>query len=208
MAGFPIIPFALGVPALARDVSAAAFGDPTLLIADAVSFVFGSSQAEWGVYQDGAPVILCDNVVSVGYRKEWSLSDYPVEQGGFETYDKVETPFEATVRFTAGGSEANRQDLLVSIEAVAGTLELFDVVTPERTYSNANIVRYDYRRTANAGVGLLVVDVRLLEVRQDAVADFSSTKTPNGSSQVNDGSVQPVTPSDSDQSSYTSQLAN
>ena len=155
------VPNAPGVPALLTGFSASVV-IPDLLTADLV-FGFGTNPGPvWGVFgPNGSPVISADTVLSLDYKQEWVIADYPLEQGAFETYDKVATPFEARVRFVSGGSEANRSMLLSSIAAIAGDRNLYDVVTPEAIYPSCNIQHYDYRRTSTNGVGLIAVDVRL-----------------------------------------------
>ena len=146
----------------------------------------------WGIFDAaGVPVVLADNVVALDYRQEWILADYPLEQGAFETYDKVATPFEARVRFSSGGSALDRQALLTSI---AGTIDIFTVITPEVIYPNVNVVHYDYRRAADRGVGLIAVDVFLRQVRVQSVPAFSNTQQPNGADQTGGGSVQTKAP--------------
>jgi hypothetical protein len=191
----PNVPNVLGVPPLS---SYAPGGIPTLLVADAIQFVLSLFAPQWGIFLSGSPVILADNVVDFSYKQEWTVSDYPVEQGGFLSYDKVAVPYDARVRFSAGGSAADRQAFLNSIEAVADTLELFDVVTPERVYNSANIFHYDYRRASRNGVGLIIVDIWLVEIRTTATAAFSNTNQPSGASPVAGGQVQAKAPTNAE----------
>lgn len=164
-----------------------------LLTQDAIGLLAGAfSRQPWGIYFGGFPVIIADNVVEVQYRQQWSISDFPVERGAFESYDKVQIPYDARLRFTAGGSAANRAAMLASIAAVAGDTNLYDVVTPEAVYLSCNITHYDYSRRSNEGLGLLAVDIWLIEVREAASAAMSNTQDPSGASQVNGGTVQTV----------------
>ena len=163
-----------------------------LLTADLVSSfapIFGGPQ--WGIFLGGAPVIVADTVASVEYKQEFAISDYPVEEGGFETYDKVYIPFDVRVRFAAGGSESNRQALLDSIAAIIGDLNFYDVVTPEAIYSSVNLMHYDYRRTATNGVGLIVADVWCRQVSVTVQEAGTSTAAPSGAAPVTPGPVQP-----------------
>lgn len=186
---FPNVPNVPGVPPLPRDPFAIAAG-VVLLAADAIG-IFGTSlNPEWGIFKSGVPVVIADNVVSVDFKRDWNLADFPIEQGAFESYDKVQVPFDARVRFSAGGAAEDREALLISVQRVAASLDLFDVVTPEITYTNVNVVHYDYRRQARGGLGLLVVDVWCQEVRVTATATFSNTQAPASASAVNDGTVQ------------------
>ena len=178
-----------------------------LVLMTADSYVYFGSifSPSWGIFQNGAPVIVADNVASMEFRSEWLISDFPVESGAFQSYDKVFVPYHVRFRFTAGGSEADRSALLQSIAAIAGDLNLYDAASPEAIYLNCNVTHYDYRRTAVNGVGLLQVDVWLEEVRvvgsnnSDTImpsgTSTGDTASPSAASPVNDGSIQPIAPS-------------
>lgn len=168
-----------------------------LLTADAITFGTFEQASEWGIFLDGEPVVVADQVKSFAFRQDFQVSTYPVEQGGFETYDKVQVPFEPRVQFVSGGDLANRQALLDSIAAIVGDLNLYDVVTPERVYLSCNVTHHDYERTSESGVGLIKVNVHLLEVRVTVSAQYntatplSNTKSPGAADPVSNGTVQP-----------------
>jgi len=180
-----------GVPDL-LDVGSDAFfpANAGLLLVDNLTG-YGSGQApQWGIFQNGTPVVIADAITNFGYRQDWAVADYPVERGGFESYDKVNTPFRIHMQFVSGGSEARREALLASIAAIGDTLTLYDVITPEVVYIGVNVERYDYRRSATNGLGLMIVDVGLLEIREDGITDFKNTKSPSGYAPDNAGNVQ------------------
>ncbi|MGN6774999.1 hypothetical protein [Rhizobium sp.] len=163
------------------------------LTSDSVGLFTGAPlQQPWGLYSGGSPVILADNVVRFDYRQQWAISDFPVEKGAFQSYDKVQIPFDARFQFSAGGSDANKQAFIASIQAVAGDLNLYDVVTPDAIYPSVNITHWSYSQSANNGVGLIVVDIWTLEVRETVNDMQSATQSPTSASQVNGGTVQPV----------------
>ncbi|HEY6030514.1 MAG TPA: hypothetical protein VIU44_08125 [Gaiellaceae bacterium] len=191
MTTFPDVPDVPGVPPLPRDPNAVAAAI-VMLTGDIVSGYGAGLVPVWGIYRGGRPVITADTIVGFEFKREWAIADYPVEQGSFASYDKVATPYVSRVQFAAGGDAENRQLMLDSLDAIAGDLQLYDVVTPERVYRSANVQRYDYRRAAQKGVGLLVVDVYLQEVRTSAGQQGgASTQSPSGASPQQDGDVQP-----------------
>lgn len=150
----------------------------------------------WGLFtEDGSAVVEADSVTRVEYRREWNIADFPIERGGFETYDKVENPFIARVTFVCGGSQAHREAFLNSIEEIAGDLELYTLVTPEISYPNVNITHYDYTRTATQGLGLMAVTIWVQEVREGAESATVS-KEASGAAESSGGQVQstPATP--------------
>jgi hypothetical protein len=215
---YPMVPAFPGVPTLrrpaARDLSSdliAVAGGVALLTRDNLLGYGVQITQQWGVFQqNGVPLAIWDNVVSVDYRHETRISTFPVEQGGFQSYNKVQMPYDARVRFTIGPSGlAARVSFLRDLEQAVLSLNYYLVVTPEAVYPNANLTHIDYRREARNGISLLVVDVWLEEVRATAVATNTTSPTPtnpdgSGSSSVNqpqsptasqtqsNGAVQPV----------------
>src|ERR1700726_894310 len=143
----------------------------------------------WGIYLNNSPVVLADNVLEVSYKKDYTLSDYPVEQGAFQTYDKVELPFDARVTFSCGGSTQRRKAFLDSIQAIVGDLNFYDVLIPEETYSSCNVTHIGFvRNTDNGGAGFVEVEVWLLQIRVTATTQFTqsgsltNTQQPSGQS--------------------------
>ena len=184
------VPNVAGVPPLAsfaEDVVG-------LLVADAIGLLLGSSTPQWGIFLDGLPVIAAENTISFEYKQDFPVSDYPVEDGGFQSYDKVQLPGDIRMRFSCGGSVEDRQNFLASIDAVMNTTDLYDVVTPEAVYLSYNFVHRDFRRTAQNGVGLIVVDIWLTEIRVTSTATFTNTQQPGNAGQQNIGNQQPQTP--------------
>jgi len=184
------VPNVAGVP----NVNfAAGFTQPALLTQDLVSQFSAVFGPQWGIFLSGAPVITAESVIGFEYRAEWTISDYPVEQGQFESYDKVLTPFLAKVRFSSGASPQSRTNLLTSVAAAAATLNQYDVSTPEFTYIGCNITHYDYRRISNQGVGLVVVDVWVSQVLVQTAGGLNATsvQNPASASSAQNGFVTP-----------------
>ena len=206
----------------ANVISDALSGGPNLITRTLSGL--GILPPSWGIFnQGGSAVVVADSVSGVEYRQDWQVSDYPQENGGFQSYDKVATPFDARVSFVSGGSLANRQQLLKSVSNIAGDLNLYDVVTPEATYLSCNVVHYEYRRT-DGKAGLIEVRVHLLQIRvtgqgslsamQQSGASGTATPTvqnaadPSGNSTVNLGQVQATSPTTGQQIAVNSAITN
>jgi hypothetical protein len=191
MVAIPNIPIAPGIPPLLRVGGVVPRDDIPFLTENQVQDQ--RTGREWGVFRNGQQVVTPDTFVSIDFRQGWALADYPVENGAFESYNKVDMPFDARVRFASGGSEQNRQALLQQVVAIAEDLNFYDVVTPEIIYHNCNVQHYDYRRTATNGVGLIVVELWLLEIRtvpkRGAQVTFPSSAAP-----FHTGQIAPQTP--------------
>ena len=172
--GLPPLPFGVNV-----------YVGVAILTADAISLP-GSTPQQWGLYLDGEPVVVADNVLAFGFKKAARISKYPQEQGAFASYNKVATPAEPRLRYSTGGTLADRQAFLASIDALIGDLNLYDVVMPEMTYQNYNVVNYDFDRNAD-NAGLLEIDVWLEEIVVAGASTFSNTTSPSDSGQQNLG---------------------
>jgi hypothetical protein len=185
----PEVPNVPGVPPL----SSYSDNPITLLLEDVASAIFGILSPQWGIFLDGAPVLTYDTQLTFGYSQDWKISTYPVEQGSFQTYNKVQMPSEIRCRFSAGASAINRQAMLQSIDQVMNTIDLYDVVTPEVVYLQYNFGHREYDRDA-ANVGLVSIDIFLTEVLETATAQFQNTQSPTVAGQYGSGVVSaPVT---------------
>lgn len=163
-----------GVPALLDT-----FISEVVLLTTDLLFPGQVNEQQWGLFLNGNPVVVSDNVISFEFKQDYRLSNYNQEEGAFETYNKVQTPYDVRLRFSTGGSVADRQQMIDSVDAIIASLDLFDAVTPERVYTSVNPVHQDYRRTARDGVGLLTIDVYCQQVRVTATPQFANS-TPNG----------------------------
>lgn len=192
------VPDLPGVPAVLNSTSSAV----DLLVDDAVSFIAGQFDT-WGIFLYGVDVLPSMNsMVTFEYRRDWSISDYPVENGAFQSYDKVSMPYESRVRIIAKSSISDRQLLLTEIEAIAGSLLLYTIVTPERTFKNVNVTHFDIIKRTAQNVGLMIVDLWFIEIRTQtlidavvgAVTSFLTTKSPVDSATQSLGNVQSSSP--------------
>ena len=202
----PNVPPYPGVPPLPGGGIAAIL--PVLALVDAIGLgVFSGPQ--WGIFaQSGAPVLVANSVFGVEYARDYRISDYPQEQGAFESYNKVQVPYQAKITFLVGGSVAARAAFLEAAGSAVAALDLFTIVTPEFSYPNANLTHYSYRREARHGVTLIMVDVWCEEVRITGTAQLSppaaaassqaptasgtlsDTQSPNGAATQQGGTVQ------------------
>ena len=99
-------------------------GFPVIWPATVASSVIGSVLAPIGQVASllGIPNLLpvFASTIEFDFDQEWTVADYPVEQGAFQSYDKVQLPFECRVRMACGGPTSQRTAFLNSIFAIAG----------------------------------------------------------------------------------------
>jgi hypothetical protein len=180
---YPLVPNAAGVPAVlrsgARIIDGATGG--LLGLSGAMDTLLGTSTEQWGIFSpsSGQSIAIADSVISIQYRNESRISNYPVEEGSFASYNKVASPYDVRIRMVKGGRQEDRSTFLSAIEFAASATDLFTVVTPEKTFENANIVGHDYSRETLNGAYVIIVDIDIQEVRTTAQTRFAETKSPN-----------------------------
>ena len=203
------VPNVAGVPALLGGFAASAALTSISALADVAGTLASTLGQQWGIFLNGSPVVIADTVTSFDFRKELVIADYPIERGAFESYDKVERPFDVRFRFAAGGSEANRTAMIASIKSIAGDMNLYDFITPTDICESVSIGHVDYRRTSQNGVGLLQVDVWGWQVIVNSTSGLSgdSTKSPGSADPVISGSVETTPISGQATSAVTSSTA-
>lgn len=188
-----------GLPALPGDVIV---DELELLVGDALAFLGFSAGPQWGLFLDDEVAVTAENVASFEFKQDMRLSNFPVEEGAFATYNKVQLPYDVRLQFSTGGSAADRQALIESVDAVIASTDLFDAVTPEKVYPSVNPTHQSIRRTARNGVGMVIIDVYCEEVRVTASQQFAdsqasgamsvnSPQSPSASPQVSNGTSQP-----------------
>lgn len=207
---FPNVPRLPGVPQVRRSPLFPANPGPVIGTAVALGRLWEALTAPitWGVFRqqdtqtDAAgvptvtvrgnlqPVITADSVLDFGYRNEYDVADYPLQDGAFANYNKVALPYEASVRFAKGGTKEERREFLNQLEDILVTTELFYILTPERTYVDVNPVRLEVvRRGAGGAYFLTEVDLFFREIRS---VQPQYTNTAVATQNAQNPSAQPV----------------
>lgn len=199
---YPDVPAVRGVPQLRRPLTQTELRVIAFVTAAISGRLWQSSKnrPRWGIYDSNNELVIePDSFLTFDNRNEFRVSDFPVQQGAFATYNKVASPFEVMLRLSKSGSLDSRTAFLNAIDSTLRTLALFTILTPERSYTNVNLIRYEVTRRGKDGAYFLTdVDLYFREIRQVA-AQYSTTQAatrnaqqPSATPPVNDGIVQPV----------------
>ena len=205
--GFPNFP---GVPALSQtslnslSKISAAIGGASLFS----SFSSNKVNPTWGIYigRGNTPVSF-DSFLSIDFKNEMDVANYPIEQGGFNSYNKVKVPYECVVKATAGSGYADagrdvewRSSFLTLVDLILVSTIMCTIVTPEATYTNANLESYNYKRELRNGASILLVEMHFVEIMPAATTVVTNTPTtvapdptatvPSAQSTVNLGMIQ------------------
>lgn len=128
------------------------------------------------------PVIEATSIFRIGHMQEFTLPTNPIQAGSFATFNKIATPYEIELRMTKSGPLSERAKFLDDLERVGRSLDLYRIVTPERTYQPVNIASYSLNREGAEGAYFLTeVDIRVVEIRQ-VTPQYSTTQGDSGAS--------------------------
>lgn len=204
---YPDVPALPGVPPLPRlpssGVSLAQLASTASAPTQAVPQGYSAATSSWQITNTSGAVLLTpDSVLEFEYRGEMKIPTYPVEQGSFQSYNKVYVPFDARMTCACNGNGAmTREAFLGTIEALRQSLELVSIVTPDEIYQPCNLIHVDYRRHARNGATMIVAQLWFQEIRDYGPATIT-TAQPSGASAQPVGQVSPVDPTTQQQASY------
>jgi len=186
---------------------------PDLMTADSPSVSEKTAAPTYGIFlvdADGAPQIVLepDSFIGYSYSNESKISQYPQEAGAFQQYNKVDTPFDVRVTMTKGGKTSEVSLFIEKVEGLvkATDLNLYTVITPERTYNSVNISKVSHDHKPGHGANMVTVEIFITEIRVSGTAQYANTdqnltlitdsKSPTSQSPQSAGTVQPsaVTP--------------
>ena len=143
----------------------------------------------------GNVVINPDTMAVFDYEYEQEISDYPIEQGGFNSYNKVRLPKRIRTEMACGGLNwvqnleqtadqlinnvlgsnfgqgMTRTQFLEACDSAVDSLDLFSIVTPDITYTNFNAKSVRYSRAKNSGAGQIIATM----VWEEVVPSVSSS---------------------------------
>lgn len=192
---YPLVPQAPGVPDLLRNavqiLDTATLG--YLGLGDALGNLIGVPLTQWGVFNsNGQRIADYDSVFATAYRDEAIISDYPLEDGAFASYNKVEQPYDIAVTLHCGGSADRRGRFLAALHAARRSLELHSVLTPSKTHTNINWIGIDTRHEATAGANMEIVTLMGREVRNTAQAAYSEPQSEAAFRELDRGQLQPI----------------
>ena len=135
-----------------------------------------------------------DTIVGFERKREYKISDAPMERGAFNSYNKVQAPYRISLQMAKSGTEASIGTFLAYVENQADSLDLCDIWTPGVIYYDANIQSWDYKRTATDGVGIVTVSLEFIEIRQTVASTYSSSMSSSVQPGTSQTAYQGLTP--------------
>lgn len=157
----------------------------------------------YGIYlKSGLRALSPSSFLGIEYGADASVVSAPIEQGSYSSFNKVKRPSIIRVLFTLEGwtgfsgsipnltnfTLTSRSDMLAALDAMVADAQVYDIETPDTTYEDYDLVRYNYR-TSDRDVTLLTVEAIFQAVLQEAEVTLTSTTansntTSNGTSKA------------------------
>lgn len=132
------------------------------------------------------------STVEFDFSGDSPISNYPQEEGAFQSYNKVPLPATIKLMMACDGPPSVRQGFISTLNALRKSTVLVDIQTPEATFLDYNCNHLSWRRRADRGANMIVADVWFEEVNVSASTAFSTTQQPSDAAQQSTGNVQPT----------------
>ena len=196
----PSVPHLAGVPSLPSN--GLPFPAPGRILSTVLNLFLPERFEIWGIFdQNFNQVLMPDSFLEYSFNGGSTVAKFPVQSGSFADYNKVQHPDEIAVVMCKGGLDLYAQrDFIATIEAMKKSTALFTVLTPYSSNVNMNVVDYSYRNSVDNGSHMIIVELRIQEIRQvsssyTTVKSTQNAKEPGAKPPVATGNAATVAPS-------------
>ena len=124
-----------------------------------------ASQPQYIVKAESGDVAF-HSMLEIGADESSNLPEEPIEAGSFAQYNRVVSPVTLTVRLASQGTPSTLQAMIERLQELKTGTEKITLITPMMSYENYMLESFDYRKDEHTGHNVLVVDVRLKEIRE------------------------------------------
>src|SRR6185312_14637124 len=172
-----------------------------------------------GGVNGGTPVITPDSVLSLEWHGEERISDYPLMDGTFSSFNKVKVPYDLRMVMTcqgknyvqellqsvtqqvdqalgnlglAFGQPMDRPAFLQQLDAMLADTKTYDVVTPDKVYKNVNLVGYNHAKKNDEGATMIIAELLFRDVLVSQDSFYGSpiaSSSESAATPVNAGTV-------------------
>lgn len=152
---------------------------------------------DWTVRTNLGKKDICefDTLLSYDYQSSSDLPSYPIQQGSFENYNKIQNPNKANVSLAISGNKTEIRKNLIKLESFNESVDLVDLILPFKSFIGYNLCNLSHSLHEGEGISMLVVNFDLFEIRQ-AEIKFKKTKA-NYKGTQNTGKTNPQQPNQS-----------
>lgn len=153
------------------------------------------TRQEWILMQEGNALITFTSMLEANIQGDSAISEEALEQGSFAAYNRTQYSDVIRVKLAIEGDAAELQKAQETLKRLKGGTERFSLVTPDYEHENLSLESYDYMRNQSQSNGLLVVEMRIKEIRevttQTATLTTAQCKNASNASKQKTGRTQP-----------------
>ena len=124
-----------------------------------------ASQPQYIVKAESGDVAF-HSMLELGAEESSNLPEEPIEKGSFADYNRTINPITISCRLASQGTPSTLQSMIERLQELKTGTEKLTFITPMMTYENFMLESFDYRKDEHTGHNVLVVDVRLKEIRE------------------------------------------
>lgn len=150
---------------------------------------------QWTIIdEEGGTAIQFTSFIDIDVRNEGTALSYPVEEGGFANYNKVQSPLDIRVTLSTQGTDSDFEYILDKLDEYQNDPVKLFISTPSAYYGPMTLEAYSNKRTRESGAGQLTVELNFIEVRevqtQVSTTVISRPRNPTSSDKTNTGKTQ------------------
>ena len=166
---------------------------------------------QWTLMKDGATLITFTTMLEANVQSDSAVLEEPLEQGSFAAFNRVQYSDVFRVKLAIEGDAADLQKAQETLKELKSGTDTFSLVTPDYEYENLTLESYDYMRNQRQGNGLLIVDMRIKEIREvqtgTATLTTAQCKNVSNASKQKTGRTQTQEPSQKTKDSLDNRTA-
>lgn len=138
--------------------------------------ILGIMPEQWTILNNGgSKAIEFTSFYKANTKLESKVTQMPVENGSFVSYNIVDTPLEMEVTLIKQGLPQDLQDVVNTLLDYISNTELVSIVTPDCEYPNMKLTKANFERSAENGTDRLICECNFVEVRQFEV-EYTSAR--------------------------------
>ena len=140
----------------------------------------------------GGDSLSFDSVIQMSHSNTGKALSNPIEEGSFASYNKVQDPTKTQVTLAVQGLPSTQDAILQKLDEWQSEAIKITFTTPAASYDSRTLEGYDYSRTVTNGANMLIIQLRLVEVREVSTQVSTNVITPQQAKNPTSASKQDV----------------
>jgi len=150
---------------------------------------------QWAILDEkGGSAVSFTSFIDLDYKNEGQALEYPIEEGSFATYNKIQNSMELRVTIAIQGTDADFNDLLSKLQDYQAKAVKLSIATPSDFYEGFTLEGLTYKRTVENNAHMLTVELTFKEVRevktQVTTGVITKPRNPSSASKQDTGKTQ------------------